>query len=89
MAPVIPNPQKIKSFQTQAAFESWLAKNHARETELWLKIHKKDSGLPSVTAAHAGARPRPLTLADLDAAAEVFVASALRGLSRAARTPAG
>ncbi|MET0683748.1 MAG: aminodeoxychorismate synthase component I [Solirubrobacteraceae bacterium] len=45
--------------------------------------------LPSVTAAHAGARPRPLTLADLDAAAEVYVASALRGLSRAARTPAG
>ena len=44
---------------------------------------------PSVTAAHAGARPRVLTLADLDAAAEVYVASALRGLSRAARTPAG
>ena len=53
MAPVIPNPQKIKSFKTPAAFESWLAKNHARETELWLKIHKKDSGMPSVTAAEA------------------------------------
>jgi len=45
--------------------------------------------LPSVTAAHAGARPRVLTLADLDAAAEVYVASALRGLSRATRTRAG
>ena len=44
--------------------------------------------LPGVTAAHAGARPRALTLADLDAAAEVYVASALRGLSRAARTRA-
>jgi para-aminobenzoate synthetase/4-amino-4-deoxychorismate lyase len=45
--------------------------------------------LPSVTAAHAGARPRLLTLGDLDAAAEVYVASALRGLSRATRTRAG
>ena len=44
--------------------------------------------LPGVTAAHAGARPRACTLADLEAAAEVYVASALRGLSRAARTPA-
>ena len=42
--------------------------------------------LPSVTAARTGARPRVMTLADLDAAAEVYVASALRGLSRAART---
>ena len=53
MAPVIPNPKKIKSFRTAAAFETWLAANHARETELWLKLHKKDSGLPSVTYAQA------------------------------------
>jgi uncharacterized protein YdeI (YjbR/CyaY-like superfamily) len=48
-----PNPKKIKSFKTEAAFESWLSANHARETELWLKIHKKSSGLPTVTAAQA------------------------------------
>jgi uncharacterized protein YdeI (YjbR/CyaY-like superfamily) len=30
-----------------------MAANHARATELWLKIHKKGSGLPSVTAAEA------------------------------------
>jgi uncharacterized protein YdeI (YjbR/CyaY-like superfamily) len=53
MAPIIPNPKKVRSFRDQAAFEAWLAANHARETELWLKIHKKDSGLPSVTAAEA------------------------------------
>lgn len=53
MAPVVPDPKKIKSFRTAAAFEAWLTRNHARETELWLKIHKKDSGLPSVTAAQA------------------------------------
>jgi uncharacterized protein YdeI (YjbR/CyaY-like superfamily) len=43
---MIPNPRKIKSFRTEAAFESWLSRNHARETELWLKIHKKGSGFP-------------------------------------------
>jgi uncharacterized protein YdeI (YjbR/CyaY-like superfamily) len=53
MASINPDPTKIKSFRTGAAFESWLAANHARETELWLKIHKKDSGLPSVTSAQA------------------------------------
>ena len=53
MAPIVPDPKKIKSFRTAAAFETWLDRNHARETELWLKIHKKDSGLPTITAAHA------------------------------------
>ncbi|WP_437707305.1 YdeI/OmpD-associated family protein [Sorangium sp. So ce448] len=53
MAPIIPNPDKIKSFPTEAAFEAWMAANHARETELWLKIHKKDSGVPTVTYAQA------------------------------------
>ena len=53
MAPIVPNPKKIKSFPTEAAFETWLAANHARETELWLKIHKKDSGLRTVTHAQA------------------------------------
>jgi uncharacterized protein YdeI (YjbR/CyaY-like superfamily) len=27
--------------------------NHARESEIWLKIHKKSSGLPTVTSAQA------------------------------------
>ena len=53
MAPIIPDPKKIKSFRREVAFETWLAANHARETELWLKIHKKGSGLPTVTCAQA------------------------------------
>ena len=53
MVPIVPDPRKIRSFPTEAAFETWLAANHTRETELWLKIHKKDSGLPSVTSAQA------------------------------------
>src|SRR3979490_1205785 len=53
MAPMIPNPKKIKSFKTEAAFESWLSANHARETEIWLKVHKKGSGVASGTCAPA------------------------------------
>jgi uncharacterized protein YdeI (YjbR/CyaY-like superfamily) len=53
MAPVIPDPTKIKSFRSESAFASWMKSNHARETEIWLKIHKKDSGLATVTNAQA------------------------------------
>ena len=53
MAPIVPNPRRIKSFRTPAAFEKWLATNHAVETELWLRIHKKDSGVPTVTHPQA------------------------------------
>ena len=53
MAPVIVDPRKIKSFRTEAAFAAWMEANHARKTELWLKIHKKGSGLSSVTSAQA------------------------------------
>ncbi len=53
MAPVIPNPQKIKSFRTEAAFEAWMRKNHARETEVWLRIYKKGSGVPTITNSQA------------------------------------
>ena len=53
MAPIIPDPRKIKSFRTEAAFAAWMKANHARETEIWVKIHKKGSGLPTVTIAQA------------------------------------
>jgi uncharacterized protein YdeI (YjbR/CyaY-like superfamily) len=53
MPPVIPDPKKIKSFRSAAEFEQWLSKHHARETELWLRIYKKDSGQATVTYAEA------------------------------------
>ena len=53
MAPIVPNPRRIKSFRTAQAFEAWLSRHHDREPEIWLKIHKKGSGLPSVTPAEA------------------------------------
>ena len=53
MAPIIPDPTKIKTFRTEAAFAAWMKANHARESEIWLKIHKTSSGLPTVTPAQA------------------------------------
>ena len=53
MAPVVPDASRIKSFRSEAAFEAWLSRHHAGEPEIWLKIHKKDSGLVSITAAQA------------------------------------
>jgi uncharacterized protein YdeI (YjbR/CyaY-like superfamily) len=53
MAPVIPNPKKIRSFRSEAAFEAWQRANHARETEIWLRIYKKGAGKPTVTNAQA------------------------------------
>jgi len=50
---VIPDNKKIRSFATEAEFERWLAAHHARETELWIRIYKKASGVPSITPAQA------------------------------------
>ena len=53
MAPIVPDPKRIKTFRTSAAFAAWMSANHDKQPELWLKIHKKASGLPTVTAAEA------------------------------------
>src|SRR5207344_75514 len=41
MASVVPGSGKIKTFFTEAAFESWMRKNHAREGEVWLRIYRQ------------------------------------------------
>lgn len=43
----------MRSFKDAKALETWLRANHAKATELWIKIHKKGSGLASVTPAEA------------------------------------
>jgi uncharacterized protein YdeI (YjbR/CyaY-like superfamily) len=53
MTAVIPDPKKIRAFRNEQAFEKWLRTHHASETELWIKIHKKDSGLATITPAQA------------------------------------
>ena len=49
MASVFVDPAKTRAFATADAFYAWLAEHHDKETELWIKIHKKASGLPSIT----------------------------------------
>ena len=49
MAPFVVNPDAVHEFKTLKALTAWYRKNHKTEPELWIKIHKKDSGLPSVT----------------------------------------
>ena len=53
MAPVVPNPKKIRTFKSEAAFEAWMRANHARETEIWLRIYKKGAGKQTVSTAQA------------------------------------
>jgi uncharacterized protein YdeI (YjbR/CyaY-like superfamily) len=53
MAAIVPDPKKIKSFGSEAAFESWLRAHHDRETEVWLRVYKKASGIASVTCPQA------------------------------------
>src|SRR4051812_16463922 len=51
--PVHVDPAKVHTFADAAQFEAWLSERHDRETEVWIKIHKVGSGLPSITAKEA------------------------------------
>lgn len=53
MAAVVPNPKHIRRFASSRALETWMRANHQKAPELWLMIHKKGSGLASVSAAEA------------------------------------
>ncbi len=53
MAPVFVDPAKTREFADAAAFYDWLGNNHDKADELWIKIHKKASGLKSITPVEA------------------------------------
>ena len=53
MAPVKINPDKVRAFSDAESFYKWLGKHHDREDEIWIKIHKVDSGLTSITPKEA------------------------------------
>lgn len=53
MAPVKVDPEKIQEFREADSFYAWLSKHHDSESEVWIKIHKVGSGLPSITAEEA------------------------------------
>jgi uncharacterized protein YdeI (YjbR/CyaY-like superfamily) len=41
--------ENVREFKDSASFYQWLGKHHNKEAELWIKIHKVDSGLQSIT----------------------------------------
>ena len=53
MPSVTVDPAKVHEFKTADAFYRWLSKHHDSEDEVWIKIHKVSSGLPSITPAEA------------------------------------
>lgn len=44
-----PDPLKIMTFTTPKGLDEWLKVNHTTESELWVKIFKKNTGIQSVT----------------------------------------
>jgi uncharacterized protein YdeI (YjbR/CyaY-like superfamily) len=53
MAAVIPDKKRIRAFESRKALETWMRANHDKEPELWLKFHKKGSGLATVQQPEA------------------------------------
>jgi uncharacterized protein YdeI (YjbR/CyaY-like superfamily) len=53
MPPVKVDPHKIREFGDGESFYQWLSLNHQSEDEVWIKIHKLGSGLPSITPVQA------------------------------------
>ena len=53
MAPVKIDPDKVREFEDAGSFYQWLSKHHDQQDEIWIKIHKVDSGLESITPNEA------------------------------------
>ena len=53
MAPVKINPDNIRAFKDAESFYKWLGKHHDKEAEIWIKVHKVDSGFKSITPKEA------------------------------------
>lgn len=53
MAPFIVNQANIREFEDAGAFYRWLAENHDTAREVWIKFHKKGSGLQTINQKQA------------------------------------
>lgn len=53
MAPVRVDPAKVHEFEDAPSFHAWLSRHHAAQDEVWIKIRKVGSGLPSITPKEA------------------------------------
>ena len=53
MAPVVVDPAKVLEFADRQSFYDWLGANHDSADEIWIRIFKKASGVPSITPVEA------------------------------------
>lgn len=53
MAPITVDPANVREFRDADSFHRWLDACHDKEKEVWIKIHKRDSGLPSINPEEA------------------------------------
>jgi uncharacterized protein YdeI (YjbR/CyaY-like superfamily) len=53
MAAVNVDPRGVREFADEQGFHDWLAAHHDKADEVWIKIHKVGSGLPSITPRQA------------------------------------
>lgn len=53
MAPVKVDPEKVFEFADEERFNEWLSRHHDTADEVWIRIHKVDSGLDSITPKQA------------------------------------
>ena len=53
MPPVKVDPGKVHEFKDADGFYRWLGTHHDTTDEVWIKIHKVASGLPSITPKEA------------------------------------
>jgi len=49
----IPNDRPIMAFETAQAWDAWLTKNGGTSPGIYMKVGKKDSGVPSITITEA------------------------------------
>lgn len=53
MAPVHVDPDRVREFKDFGSFYDWLAVEHGRAEEVWIKIHKKGSGRETISPKEA------------------------------------
>ncbi len=53
MASINVNHDNVREFKDSESFYKWLGAHHNEEAEIWIKIHKVDSGLQSITPKEA------------------------------------
>ncbi|RZJ06302.1 MAG: hypothetical protein EON89_00400 [Brevundimonas sp.] len=51
--PIKVDPDHVREFADADTFYTWLGEHHDREDEVWIKIHKLATGLPSITPKEA------------------------------------